>query len=57
MGDRHIDMAHVVCEDEILNKVGTEFWAYQTSILKVAKNFKGVAWAACNCQYQMNSLA
>ena len=34
-----------------------EFWAYQASILRPAKNFEGTAWAAYDQQYRREALA
>ena len=34
-----------------------EFWAYQTSILRAARNFKGPAWVAYDGQYRREALA
>ena len=38
------------------NKVG-EFSAYQLSILRAARNFKGTAWVAYELQYRRKALA
>ena len=35
----------------------SEFWAYQASILRAAKNFEGLAWAVYDRQYQREALA
>ena len=34
-----------------------EFWAYQTSILRAARNFDGAAWVAYDRQYRREALA
>ena len=34
-----------------------EFWAYQTSILRAARNFEGTAWVAYDRQYRREALA
>ena len=34
-----------------------EFWAYQTSIIRVARNFEGTAWVAYDRQYRREALA
>ena len=35
----------------------SEIWAYQTSILRVAKRFEALSWVAYDCQYRRESLA
>ena len=34
-----------------------EFWAYQTSILRAAKNFEGTVWVTYDRQYRREALA
>ena len=48
-------LASVLCT-KYPSKAG-ELWAYQTSIIKVARNFEGVAWVAYDRQYRREALA
>ena len=45
-----------VLSTRYLGKV-SEFWAYQTSILRAARNFEGSAWVAYDRQYRREALA
>ena len=48
-------LASVLCT-EFPDKA-VEFWAYQTSIIKAARNLEGTAWVAYDHQYCREALA